>query len=90
MMHEEFAQKRGQVQLLTDDARKELRLKQLIVEHFIPLSEAEKLKQRAYTNPVRLLKSLIGTCFAEDCDVMNVEHRRQGYGNSLRLLKTIL
>jgi hypothetical protein len=54
LMHGEFAEERERVQSLTETARKQLRLKQLIIEHFIPEAEAEKLKQRAYLDQVCL------------------------------------
>eukprot|EP00730_Choanoeca_flexa_P020132 TRINITY_DN9839_c0_g1_i6.p1 TRINITY_DN9839_c0_g1~~TRINITY_DN9839_c0_g1_i6.p1 ORF type:complete len:767 (+),score=207.85 TRINITY_DN9839_c0_g1_i6:164-2464(+) len=52
-MHDEFAQERVRVQEMTDAARKQLRLKQLIIEHFIPEAEAEKLKARAFLDEER-------------------------------------
>jgi hypothetical protein len=43
-------------QAVTEEARKALKLKQLIIEHFIPPADAAKLRQRASLDPVTLLR----------------------------------
>eukprot|EP00055_Hartaetosiga_balthica_P003955 m.9574 g.9574 ORF g.9574 m.9574 type:complete len:778 (+) comp3494_c0_seq1:199-2532(+) len=47
-LKEWFFEQRDGMTAQTDDLSRQLRLKELIVEHFIPPSDAEKLKKRVY------------------------------------------
>jgi len=45
--HEEFARAREEMYQTTRDLQRELKLRQLIIEHFIPVEEAKKVEERA-------------------------------------------
>lgn len=74
-LHEMFYEQRDTIMLESEEMRKQLRLKELIVEHFMPPEEAAKFRQRAVFDEELQEYRLLSATHTEGADSAGVVQR---------------